>query len=324
MTSIDFITPGRRTVVMERDAVAELEARIGEEFAQVCRLMFANQGRVIVLGIGKSGHIGRKIAATLASTGTPAFFVHPAEAGHGDFGMITAGDLVLAISNSGNSPEIVSLLPMLRRLGLPIIAMTGNPQSTLAQGADLHLDVSVRAEACPLDLAPTSSTTAALVMGDALAVALLEARGFTAEDFAFSHPGGSLGRRLVLRVEDVMRGGLDVPNVLPQTPLFEALGEMSAKGLGMTTVTDEQGTLLGIFTDGDLRRALNHGADLHRSAIAELMTHNPRSVQADTMAIHALHLMEQAPPITALVVINSSAQPIGVLHMHQLIKAGLV
>jgi arabinose-5-phosphate isomerase len=323
MTAHDFITPGLRTLAMELDAVAALQPRIGESFARACRMMLNTPGRVIVLGIGKSGHIGRKIAATLASTGTPAFFVHPAEASHGDFGMITKQDLVLAISNSGNSSEIITLIPMIKRLGVGLIAMTGNADSALAQNADVVLDVGVSSEACPLDLAPTSSTTVTLVMGDALAVALLEVRGFTAEDFAFSHPGGTLGRRLLLRVSDVMQAGSAIPRVAATTPLHQALEEISAKGLGMTTVVSPGGELVGIFTDGDLRRAVNRGVDIRHTPMAELMSRHPRQVQPDTLAAEALLTME-THRITALVVVDPDHKPIGVLHMHQLLKAGLV
>ena len=324
MSDFDFITPALRTIALEREALALLEHRIGDAFTRTCELVLRVQGRVIVLGIGKSGHIGRKIAATLASTGTPAFFVHPAEANHGDFGMITRQDLVLAISNSGNGPEMVTLIPMVKRLGVPIVAMTGNPKAYLAQAADVVLDISVPAEACPLDLAPTSSTTVTLVMGDALAVALLEARGFTAEDFAFSHPGGTLGKRLLLRVGDVMHSDDRLPQVTPATTVTEALTEISAKGLGMTTITGPAGELLGIFTDGDLRRSVIKGLDISRSRIEDVMTRQPRTVVADALAVDALKLMEQVPSVTALVVVNQQQQPIGVLHMHQLVKAGLL
>lgn len=321
MSEFDYLTAGLRTIDAELAAVVALRTRLGAPFVQACGLIRATPGRVIVLGMGKSGHIGRKIAATLASTGTPAFFVHPAEASHGDFGMITRGDSVLYISNSGNSPEILTLLPMIKRLNLPLVAMTGNPQSPLAEQAQVVLDIRVESEACPLDLAPTSSTTVSMVLGDALAVALLEARGFTAEDFAFSHPGGSLGRRLLLKVGDLMQAA--IPQVAPGTPLNQALQEISAKGLGMTTVVDERGALLGIFTDGDLRRAVSRGADLAQASIGQLMTASPRRVRLDTMAVEALNLMEQHR-ITSLVVVDHQQHPVGVLHMHHLIKAGLV
>lgn len=321
MSEFDYLTAGLRTIDAELAAVEALRARLGAPFVQACALLRATPGRVIVLGMGKSGHIGRKIAATLASTGTPAFFVHPAEASHGDFGMITRGDSVLYISNSGNSAEILTLLPMIKRLNLPLVAMTGNPQSPLAEQAQVVLDIRVDAEACPLDLAPTSSTTVSMVLGDALAVALLEARGFTAEDFAFSHPGGSLGRRLLLKVGDLMQAA--IPQVAPTTPLNQALQEISAKGLGMTTVVDETGALLGIFTDGDLRRAVSRGADLSQALIGQVMTASPRRVSLETMAVEALNLMEQHR-ITSLIVVDQQQHPVGVLHMHHLIKAGLV
>src|SRR5690606_114487 len=264
MTKISYLDSARRTIGMEREAVATLLERLDQRFEKACDVLLACRGRVVVTGMGKSGHIGTKIAATLASTGTPSLFVHPAEASHGDMGMITASDVVIALSNSGNTAEIVTLLPLLKRLGIPLVSLTGNTDSVLAKAADVNLDVGVAEEACPLGLAPTSSTTVALVMGDALAIALLEARGFTAEDFAFSHPGGALGRKLLLKVEDVMRTGDAIPRVTPETPLSQALLVMSAKGIGMTTVLSPDNTLLGIFTDGDLRRALDHGVDIRQ------------------------------------------------------------
>ncbi len=321
MTEFDYLTAGLRTIDAELAAVVSLRDRLGAPFVAACSLIRATAGRVIVMGMGKSGHIGRKIAATFASTGTPAFFVHPAEASHGDFGMITRDDSVLYISNSGNSPEILTLLPMIKRLNLPLLAMTGKAQSPLAEQAQVVLDIHVDSEACPLDLAPTSSTTVSMVLGDALAVALLEARGFTAEDFAFSHPGGTLGRRLLLKVGDLMQG--EIPQVAPDTALVQALEEISAKGLGMTTVVDDSGALLGIFTDGDLRRAVSRGANLQQASIGQLMSANPRQVGLDTMAVEALNLMEQHR-ITSLVVVDGQRHPVGVLHMHHLIKAGLV
>ncbi|MER2528924.1 MAG: KpsF/GutQ family sugar-phosphate isomerase, partial [Candidatus Competibacter denitrificans] len=261
----------RQVLTLETEAVAQLSARIDDRFVEACRLMLACQGRIVVIGIGKPGHIGGKIAATLASTGTPAFFVHPAEASHGDMGMITAQDVVLALSNSGETDEILTLLPLIKRLGTPLIALTGNLNSTLSQAADVCIDVSVSQEACPLGLAPTSSTTATLVMGDALAVALLEARGFTAEDFARSHPGGRLGRRLLLLIDDVMHTGEQMPCSLPDDLLKDALLEMSRKGLGMTVVVDQQQHVLGVFTDGDLRRGLDRQIDIHTARVAEMM-----------------------------------------------------
>ncbi|MBC6907299.1 KpsF/GutQ family sugar-phosphate isomerase [Saccharophagus sp. K07] len=319
----ELIASGRRTIRLEQEAVAALEERIGDDFVRACQLILSCKGRVVVTGMGKSGHIGRKIAATLASTGTPAFFVHPGEASHGDLGMITRGDLVMAISNSGNSPEILTLLPILKRLGIPMITMTGKPHSPLAEAAEVSLDIHVASEACPLDLAPTSSTTATLVMGDALAVALLEARGFTAEDFALSHPGGILGRRLLLRVNDLIHAGDQMPKVQAQTSLLDALSEITAKGLGMTTVVGEDGTLLGVFTDGDLRRAVDKGHDIRQVTIENIMTRKPTTVHQDALAAEALTIMENRK-ITALVVIDEHNHPVGVIHMHDLLRAGLV
>lgn len=310
-----------RTVQMEADAVAALAQRIDASFDHACEILLATRGRVIVTGMGKSGHIARKIAATLASTGTPAHFVHPGEASHGDMGMITAEDSVIALSNSGKVPEVVTLLPLLKRLGTPVISMTGDPASPLAQASDAHLNTGVETEACPLDLAPTSSTTTALVMGDALAIALLEARGFTAEDFAFSHPGGTLGKKLLLKVEDVMRGADQVPRVGPQTPLAEALLEISAKGLGMTTVVDEAGHLAGIFTDGDLRRAIDARIDINATAIDQLMSRGPKTVTPGMLAAEALRIMEENR-ITSLVVLDGAAV-VGVVHLMALLQAGI-
>ena len=289
----NFAASAQRTIRMESEAVAALESRVGEDFERACEFLLAVEGRVIVTGMGKSGHIARKIAATLASTGTPAFFVHPGEASHGDMGMITASDAVIALSNSGAVPEVITLLPLLKRLGVPLISMTGNDKSTLAEASDVHLNTGVETEACPLDLAPTSSTTTALVMGDALAIALLEARGFTADDFAFSHPGGTLGRKLLLKVADVMRTGDAVPRVSTATPLAEALLEISNKGLGMTTVTDDAGALSGIFTDGDLRRALDARIDINDTPIGQLMTTGAKTASAEMLAAEALRIMEE-------------------------------
>lgn len=322
MHQFDFVQSGKRTITIERDAVTELVQRVDGGFANACELLLACKGRVIVTGMGKSGHIGRKIAATLASTGTPAFFVHPGEASHGDLGMITADDVVIAISSSGGSPEIVSLLPVLKRKNLKLIAMVGRNNSTLAQVADVVLDISIAAEACPLDLAPTSSTTVTLVMGDALAIALLEARGFTAEDFAHSHPGGILGRKLLLRVEDVMHAGSEVPRVSPDTPLLAALAEMTEKGFGMTTVVDESSQLLGIFTDGDLRRCIDRREDVNQALMKDVMTPSPRTICRDSLAAEALNRMETFK-ITALIVEDEHGSPTGVLHMHDLLRAGL-
>jgi len=319
----DFRESALNTIRIERDAITSLEQRIGESFTCACQAVMACRGRVVVTGMGKSGHIGSKIAATLASTGTPAFFVHPGEASHGDLGMITSQDVVIAISNSGNTNEVVTLLPLLKRMGTPLITMTGNPLSVLAQEALANLDVSVAKEACPLGLAPTSSTTATLVMGDALAVALLEARGFSAEDFAFSHPGGRLGRRLLLRVLDIMHGGDSVPVVSEGTTLGGALLEISRKGLGMTTVVDSSGALIGVFTDGDLRRSLDKNVDVHTTAIEQLMTRNGKTIRADQLAAEALNIMEEMK-ISALPVLGEHGELVGALNMHDLLRAGVI
>jgi len=321
--SSSFIDSARRTIRMESAAVAALESRIGASFINACEILLQTQGRVVVIGMGKSGHIARKIAASLASTGTPAFFVHPAEASHGDMGMITTNDTVIALSNSGTVAELVNLLPLLKRLGTPLISMTGNDQSVLACASDAHLDTGVETEACPLDLAPTSSTTAALVMGDALAIALLEARGFTAEDFAFSHPGGTLGKQLLLKVEDVMHSGTDIPTVELATVLSDALMEISSKGLGMTTVVDDNGRLAGIFTDGDLRRALDTDIDIKRTALSELMNQGCKTVAPNMLAAEAMRIMEQGQ-ISTLVVIDKSDNIAGIIHLNSLLKAGIV
>ncbi|MBB3059368.1 KpsF/GutQ family sugar-phosphate isomerase [Microbulbifer rhizosphaerae] len=324
MTQQDpILIAGRRTVLMETEAVAELEKRIDDDFKRACELILQCRGRAIVTGMGKSGHIGRKIAATLASTGTPSFFVHPGEASHGDLGMITRDDLVIAISNSGSSAEVLTLLPLLKRLGIPMISMSGKSDSPLAQAADANLDISVETEACPLGLAPTSSTTVTLVMGDALAVALLEARGFTAEDFAFSHPGGALGRRLLLKVEDVMHAGDELPRVTPETLLSKALLEMTSKGFGMTTVVDSEGALLGVFTDGDLRRVIDHKVELDSATMDEVMSRRPKTVSANILAAEALRIMEDNK-ITALVVEDEAHRPSGLLHMHDILRAGVI
>ncbi|MGB0220556.1 MAG: KpsF/GutQ family sugar-phosphate isomerase [Sinimarinibacterium flocculans] len=314
---------GRRALEIERDALAGLLPRVDERFAQACRLMLDCRGRVVVIGMGKSGHIGGKIAATLASTGSPAFFVHPGEASHGDLGMITRQDVVLAISYSGETAEIVTLLPLLKRLKVPLIAMTGKPGSTLAQAAEVHLDVSVAMEACPLNLAPTASTTATLAMGDALAVALLEARGFTPEDFAMSHPGGSLGRRLLLKIADVMHGGVRLPTVPENASLSEALLEMTRKGLGMTAIVDSAGAVLGVFTDGDLRRVLDAGVDVRSAPIREVMTPGGKSIGPQQLAAEAVAMMEQHK-ITSLLVRDERGTLVGVVHMHDLLRAGVV
>jgi arabinose-5-phosphate isomerase len=313
---------GRRVLEIERDALSELLPRIDGSFEQACRLMLDCSGRVIVTGMGKSGHVGHKIAATLASTGTPAFFVHPGEASHGDLGMITRKDVVLAISYSGEAVEIVTILPLIKRMGVPLIAMTGKPGSTMARIADVHLDVAVQKEACPLNLAPTASTTVTLAMGDALAVALLELRGFTQEDFARSHPGGALGRRLLLHVSDVMRRGDQIPRVAPGTPLTQALLEMTRKGLGMTAIV-EGDRPIGVYTDGDLRRTLDQGVDLRQAAIDDVMTRGGKQAQAHWLAAEAVKLMEDHK-ITALLVVDEQGRLEGVLHMHDLLRAGVV
>lgn len=321
-SSISFSESAQRTIRMEASAVTALEERIGEDFERACQLLLAVQGRIIVTGMGKSGHIARKIAATLASTGSPAFFVHPGEASHGDMGMITATDAVIALSNSGAVTEIITLLPLLKRLGVPLISMTGNEQSALAEASDAHLNTGVETEACPLDLAPTSSTTTALVMGDALAIALLEARGFSADDFAFSHPGGTLGKKLLLKVSDVMRSGEAIPRVTPDTKLSTALLEISNKGLGMTTVVDTHDSLVGVFTDGDLRRSLDARIDINESAISELMSAGAKHVNVDTLAAEALRIMEENE-ISSLVVFNDEESITGVVHLIDLLHAGI-
>ncbi|HBI2933215.1 TPA: KpsF/GutQ family sugar-phosphate isomerase [Legionella pneumophila] len=307
----------------EAGAVYALCNKIGEDFVRCCELILACKGRVVVIGMGKSGHIGAKIAATLASTGTPAFFVHPAEASHGDLGMITKSDLVLAISNSGNTSEIVTLLPLIKYLNVPLITLTGNPDSTLAKQATINIDVSVAQEACPLGLAPTTSTTVALVMGDALAIALLDARGFTAEDFARAHPGGNLGKRLLLRVEDIWHAGDQLPIVHESTTISDALIEVTQKRLGMTTIINQSGLLQGIFTDGDIRRALNNGYDVHTTLISDVMTRNCRTIAKGTLVVEALQQMEKFS-ITSLIVISENKKPLGVVSLHDILKAGVV
>lgn len=320
--STDFISSARRTISMEATAVAALESRIDNTFVSACKLLLAAKGKIVVTGMGKSGHIARKIAATLASTGSPAFFVHPGEASHGDLGMITAQDAVIALSNSGEANEILTLLPLLKRMGTPVISMTGADQSNLALNSDAHLNTGVDIEACPLDLAPTSSTTTALVMGDALAIALLEARNFTAEDFAFSHPGGMLGRQLLLKVESVMRVGDAIPIVSSETTLANALLEMSSKGLGMTTVATPTQHLAGVFTDGDLRRALDARVDLNETPIAQLMSKGTKTVAPGMLAAEALRIMEENK-ITSLVVTKSDGSITGVVHLMHLLHAGI-
>ncbi len=318
-----LIARGRQVLTTEAAAVAALEHRLQEDFAAACRLMLACEGRIVVTGMGKSGHVAGKIAATLASTGSPSFFVHPAEAIHGDIGMITARDVVLALSNSGETDELLAILPVIKRLDVPLIALTGNDASTLARHATVVLDVSVPAEACPLNLAPTASTTAALAMGDALAVAILEARGFTEEDFARSHPGGTLGRRLLLHVDEVMRHGDDLPAVGPDTPLSAGLLEMSRKGLGMTTVVDGQRRVIGVFTDGDLRRALDRQLDIHATRMRDVMTVDCKVARPRMLAAEAVHLME-AHRITALPVVDDDGTLVGALNVHDLLRAGVM
>ena len=318
-----LIDAGRRVIDIESDAIIALTDRIDEGFAEACQLMLACKGRIVVTGMGKSGHIGNKIAATLASTGSPAFFVHPGEASHGDLGMITASDVVLALSNSGETAEIVTIVPLIKRMGAALISMTGRPLSSLAREADVSLDVSVAKEACPLDLAPTASTTSALVMGDALAIALLEARGFTENDFAMSHPGGSLGRRLLLHVHDIMHTEGAIPAVRHDASLRDALVEMTAKGLGMTAIVDTDGKAVGIFTDGDLRRCLDRGVDVHAAGIADAMTRNGLHIRPDRLAVEALNLMEDNK-INALLVLDEHDRLCGALNMHDLLRAGVV
>ena len=320
-----MIARGRRVLAIEAEAVAALEHRLDESFARACALLIGCEGRIVVTGMGKSGHVASKIAATLASTGSPAFFVHPGEAIHGDLGMITPKDVVLALSNSGETTELLTILPVIKRLGVPLIALTGNGGSTLSRYATVTLDVSVPAEACPLNLAPTASTTAALAMGDALAIAVLEARGFTEQDFALSHPGGSLGRRLLLHVEDVMRKGDELPRVGPETLLSEGLLEMSRKGLGMTTIVDADDHVLGIFTDGDLRRALDRQLDVHRTTMREVMTAGGKVAEPRMLAAEAVHLMETFR-ITSLPVVSADAERrlVGALNVHDLLRAGVM
>ena len=322
--SFDFAASGRRVFALEREALDAVAARIDGAFSAACRAILFCRGRVVCTGMGKSGHVARKIAATLASTGTPAFYMHPGEAGHGDLGMVTDADIVLALSYSGESDEILMLLPVLKRQGNPVIAMTGRDASTLARESNIHLDVGVPTEACPLALAPTSSTTAALAMGDALAVALLDARGFTADDFARSHPAGALGRRLLLHITDVMHAGDEVPRIGPDASISEALAEMSRKRLGMTAVVDAESRLLGLYTDGDLRRSLDDAnVDLRNTAIAAVMTRSPRTIDAGALAVEAAKLME-THKINALLVIDGEQRVVGALNIHDLLRARVV
>lgn len=323
MTDFNYIASAQRTLNIEAEAVTALKDRLGDDFVTACELIIHCKGRVVVTGMGKSGHIGKKMAATLASTGTPSFFVHPGEASHGDLGMITPNDVVIAISNSGNTSEVVTILPLIKRMQAPMISITGNAQSTMAKAAVVNLDISVKEEACPLGLAPTASTTATLAMGDALAVAILEAKGFTAEDFAFSHPGGALGRRLLLKVEDLMHKGQDIPSVTPDTLVKDALLEVTRKKLGMTAVVDEQKGLIGVFTDGDLRRVLDNETDFHATSIEEVMTSPGVRCQQGILAAEALNIME-TKSINGLFVVDENDQVVGALNMHDLLKAGIM
>src|SRR5215472_8722413 len=315
---------GQRVLATEAAAISALEGRLGGAFLAAARALFACRGRVVVTGIGKSGHIARKLAATLASTGTPAFFVHAAEASHGDLGMITSDDVVLLLSNSGETDELVSLMPHLKRQGAQLIALTGNERSSLAQAADIHLDASVDVEACPLGLAPTASTTAALALGDALALTLLDARGFSVEDFARAHPGGSLGRRLLTRVSDVMRTGTDIPAVALDATLAAAVVEMSGKAMGMTVVVDGENRVAGIFTDGDLRRCLGRVKDFGAARVADVMTRSPRTIAPERLAIDCVELMETPPKVTQLLVVDRDQRLVGALHLHDLFRARVV
>ena len=323
LTAAEQLALAERVLEIESRAVSRLASRLDESFTKACALCLAIDGRVVVTGMGKSGHVARKISATLASTGTPAFFMHPAEASHGDLGMITAQDLLLAVSNSGETQEIVTILPLVKRMGAGLISMTGKPGSTLARAADAHLDISVEEEACPLNLAPTASTTATLAMGDALAVALLESRGFTAEDFARSHPSGTLGKRLILRVGDVMHTGDEIPAVGPEVTLSAGLVEMSRKGLGMTAVVDEDFRVLGVFTDGDLRRALDSGVDVHRTKMTDVMHRDCKVTNTELLAAEAVHMMEEHK-ITGLLVTDGERRLLGALNIHDLFRAGVV
>ena len=322
MNKIDFTREGREVLSLESRALGQLADRLDARFSRACELLLACEGRVIVVGMGKSGHIGGKIAATLASTGTPAFFVHPGEASHGDLGMITPGDLVIAISNSGETPEILALLPIIKRMGIPLIAMTGQAASTLGNTAVECLDTSVDKEACPHNLAPTASTTATLGMGDALAVAVLKSRGFSRDDFARSHPGGTLGRRLLIYVRDVMHTHDDMPLVTSGSQLTTALEEMSAKGLGMTGIVNAEGHLIGIYTDGDVRRSINQSIDVQTTVIDQVMVSDPRSTTADALAAEVVQLMRQHS-INGLFAVDPEQRPVGALNALDLMRAGI-
>ena len=323
LTKDELLALAADVIDIEARAVDALKSRLNDDFAAACQLCIDTPGRVVVTGMGKSGHVSNKIAATLASTGTPAFFMHPAEASHGDLGMITSHDTLLAISYSGETAEVVTILPVVKRMGARLLSMTGNPDSTMAKAADVHLDISVAEEACPLNLAPTASTTATLAMGDALAVALLQMRGFTAEDFARSHPSGSLGKRLLLRVSDVMRTGDRVPSVDASVTLRDALLEMTDKGLGMTAIVDGNDAILGIFTDGDLRRSLDDGADIRTTVIGDIMHTNCKTTSAELLAAEALHMLEENK-ITSLLVADDDNRLVGALNIHDLFREGLM
>ena len=323
LTNEGLLAQARDVLEIEARAVDQLRTGLDDSFAAACRLCLDTPGRVVVTGMGKSGHISSKIAATLASTGTPAFFMHPADASHGDLGMITGQDLLLAVSYSGETEEVVTILPLVKRMGAKLLSMTGKPQSTLARAADVHLNVAVSEEACPLNLAPTASTTATLAMGDALAVALLKQRGFTAEDFARSHPSGSLGKRLLLLVADVMRSGDQIPSVGPDVLLRDGLMEMTQKGLGMTAIVDEQDRILGIFTDGDLRRTLDDGADVHKTTMRDVMHTECKTTSADVLAAEAVRNLEEYK-ITSLLVADGDGRLVGALNIHDLFRAGIM
>lgn len=323
MSSEDYQNSALRTIRLESEAVAAMSYNIDSSFDAACEILMSCSGRVVVIGMGKSGHVANKVAATLASTGTPAFFVHPGEASHGDIGMITENDVVLSISSSGATLEIVALLPLIKRLGIPLITMTGDNESPLAAAAAVNLNIGVEREACPLNLAPTTSTTVSLVLGDALAIALLESRGFTAEDFAFSHPGGALGRKLLLRVQDVMHSEEKIPKVQTFQPIKDALLEMTTRGFGMTSIIDENGKLAGIFTDGDLRRTIDRGLDIRTTRISAVMSEQPITVREHILAAEAMKIMEDNS-ITVLLVENEEKIVSGIVHMHDLISARVV
>lgn len=320
---MNFCQLGLAVIETEAQAVFQLTQRIDDQFQAACERLLACTGRIVVTGMGKSGHIGKKIAATLASTGSPAFFMHPGEANHGDLGMLTRQDVVLALSYSGQTNEIITLLPLIKRLEVPLIALTGNTKSILAEAADIHLDVSVQQEACPLGLAPTTSTTVSLVMGDALAITLLQARGFSAEDFAMAHPGGSLGKRLLLRIDEMVHKGDDLPLVSELATVSEALIEVTEKKLGMTCVVNSQGILRGIYTDGDIRRTLTQQHDINTTPIRDVMTQHCQTIRPGLLAAEALAIM-QKHSITSLVVVNNSVQPVAVIHLHDLLRAGVI